>query len=288
MKNLVIIIFGFISINCFSQDSFELFTEKKIEEINKTIQIGRLIPNGYQKVFKSKERKFYLKGIGINENEEIKPLYQTIRIIDNDGEISSEFILESNRTDTLYFIQYSYLIGDNRYIIIKIEYSFPLIIDLVENKAILNYKGKKRENAEVHDAVGVRYGTFFIFDNDYLIYRQNDIGTFGIDFKDDNNPKELETFYVSPPNSSQFLFIDNLGETGFKGIISDGKKENTKYLFKGINLIVENGIIKNRIKNEQFIIFQKTDNENLIIDLKQGKILDNQKDKELIEKIIIN
>lgn len=289
MKNLVIIILGFLSVNGFSQDSFELFYEGRIDEINRIVQIGRIIPNGYEKVFNSSENRFYLKGIEIQNENENKPLYQTVRIKDIEGIILSELIIESNSIDTIYDIPNAQLIGENRYMVIRKMWAEPpLIIDLKEYKIIPKIDVIKREDAVISDAAGVLYGTFFIFDNDYLIFNRSEVGIFGIDFKDNNNPKELKTFYISPPNSSQFLFIDNLGKMGFNGIISNGKKESTKYLFKGINLSKENGIIRNLIKNEQFIIFQKTDNENLIIDLKQGKILDNKTDKELIEKIIIN
>ncbi|NOQ26154.1 MAG: hypothetical protein GQ564_12390 [Bacteroidales bacterium] len=286
MRNILIL--GFIFFSCFTygQDSFKLFCEKEVEELNKTFQVIRIIPDGYEIYSNPFEPGYFLKKVGAQDNTENEPLYPILRIIDEEKSETVEITIRNNGYDTDYYFPKNYLIGENRYLVIKRRFS-SVLIDIESNEIIPNFRTKKRENVEIEDAQDLNLGDLYFFDKNYLMYRQGVLGVFCIDYKNKNNPKELNSYHFGSRYRAPFFFIDSLGENRYRGIISLGDIDNTSYLFKGIKLKQENGKVKSQLKAEKYLVLQKDNNEYLIVDLEQGILLNEQSDKETIDKIII-
>jgi len=286
MRSILILVFIFFSCFTYGQDSFKIFCEKEVEELNKTFQVIRIIPAGYEFYTNPSEHGHFLKKVGAQDNKENKPLYPILRIIDKEKSETVEITIPNNGKDTDYYFPKNYLIGENRYLVIKRRFS-SVLFDIESNEIIPNIRTKKRENVEIGDAQDLNLGDLYFFDKNFLMYRQGVLGIFCIDYTNKNNPKELDPYHFGSRYRAPFFFIDSLGENRYSGIISLGNIDNTSYLFKEIILKQESGKLKSQLKEEKYLILQKDNNGYLIVDLQQGIILNEQSDKETIDRLII-
>lgn len=282
-KYIIVLPLILLLINCFGQDEFELFCKTEINEVNKTVQVGRYVPYGYE-VYTEKGL-FYLRKTDSSNNEIKEPLFPVIKITNNVNKNTEEIVLKNNSFDISYYFPQEYLIGNNKYVVIRNKYSV-IILDITKNKK-LDFSTEFRDEAEPQDAISGSIGSFFLFHNKYFLFQKSDFGVFCINISDDNNIYELDWFHKwTDYRNKTFFFLDSLEHNKYNGIISSGKPDNTTFLFKEIQLSVKNGCLDKRVIRDQYLVLYSADDQILIIDYLNGKLLDNSSDKALIDKLL--
>lgn len=280
--------------------SFKVYDEVDIPELHRKYQLGREYPKGYEifvynytgKLFKIKE------GLDKTNPANMSPSYLVVRTLDEQGNLVKDNILKDNSTDTDFIsfgVQY---IGVRKFIIIKSRFSF-VIFNLSTNTLIIP-KGsdEERPDVEIQDSQTFTLVSVQTFDDgQYIISSNGDFGIYCLNLLDLYKPVSVKGYYTSPPIlSPYFFFLDHRKDNIYNGICVKNKIrhiENMQFLFKGLRFQQdEQGkIIKHEIDKQYLLLTQITkDNKKvpLMVDYKNGKLLDSQKDKELIDRLVKN
>ena len=278
--------------------SFKIYDEITIPELNRKYQIGREYPEGYKifvynnagKLFKIKE------GLDTTNQANMSPSYLIVRTLDKNNKVLKNNILKDNDIDTeqaSFSVKY---IGIRKFIIIQNRFSFA-ILNLSNNKLIFpKCSYKDRPDVEIEDTQTFNICSIKVFDDgQYLVCSIGDFGIFCFNLSDIYNPVSVKGYYIHPPFSSpNFLFIDHRKDNIYNGICVKNtirNIDNIDYLFKGFRFEQQdNDSIKKYELDKQYLLLKQYDKEdkvvNLVIDYKNGRLLDSDIDKDLINNLL--
>lgn len=278
-----------------SQTDFKVYKELILYDENLKFQIGQPILDGFEIMNNGKGRLFYeLPGTDKDKMIESKPVNITIRISELSDKNLKDVTLDYNDIDIDMASFAAYYFGDRKFIVITIRYRF-YIVNLSNYKVIGPLSPKPKGCRE--DAISGTMGKGFkVFDNgQYLFGTAADFGVFCYKLLDLYHPVEIDGYYTEPPYSSPFYFyLDNRKDNIYNGIYVNNATRNIDkidYLFKGFRFKQYNkdSIIKSDIDNQYLLLKQYDKEDNiidLVIDYKNGRILDSDSEKQLINKLL--
>jgi len=295
IRTIILIILSLCGIDLKSQTDFKVYNELILNEVNLKFQIGQPILDGFEIMNNGKGRLFYeLPGTDKDRMTESKPVNITIRISDLSDKILKDVILDYNDIDIDMAQFAAHYFGDRKFIVITVRYRF-YIVNLSNFKVIGPLSPKPKGCRE--DAISGSMGKGFkVFDNgQYLLGTAADFGVFCYKLLDLYNPVEIDGYYTEPSYSSLFYFyLDNRVDNIYNGICVNNATRNIDkidYLFKGFRFQQHNNdsIIKSNIDKQYLLLKQYNKEDNivvLVIDYKNGRLLDSESDKELIDKLL--
>ncbi|MBU2507055.1 MAG: hypothetical protein KJ799_10075 [Bacteroidetes bacterium] len=272
-----------------SQDDFKVYKELSIEPENMIFQIGQKIIDGFVIMNNGEGRLFYEKiGITRDEMSESKPVNITLRISGLKGNLIKDISLEYNDID-IDMAQFSAsYFGEKKFLVITVRYRFYIIG--IEDFKVIGPFFPKLKGYRL-DAISGSLNNFKLFDDGkYFFGIAADNGVFCYKLIDLYNPTEIDGYNIEPIyTSSNSFFIDNRIDNLYYGIYVHNTSNNIdeiKYLFKSIR------IEKMYELDNQYIFFKYFNKENelvnLVVDYKNGRLLDNNNDRQLIYKLLKN
>ena len=293
MKAIMIIALLILSLTTVGQDFFQVYSEVIITEIDRKLEVGRLIPKNYELINDVKGKMFIKSSINKNDSLSSNVL---VRISKLDGDIIKEIDTKYNRNDLYFgFSKKSYI--NNRKFVIMARRGAFYILNLSTNILI----GPIHLCSRIEDGQDVQSGLIWtpeVFnDGQYLIISAIDEGIYCFNLDDIYNPFEVE-FYTDRKIlfKGNFFFFNQRKENIYNGIIASkesnySKEYHSKFLFQGYKFKVDsnNKVIKYNINNRYLVLLKDQEQKNfeyLIIDYFEGKILNNVLDKEKIVELI--
>lgn len=295
---LAVFVFLFLSINVYSQDIFKVYSEIHIDEINRRFQIGHVIKEGYEITSIERNGKLYYIKSGTPKNEATKdyPVNMVIRILNEHDVIVKDIIIDFNDVDidlSGFGIKY---FGSRNFITVNVGRFQRYILNLSKLKII----GPIRpyiEGGEFGDGQDGNPIFLRVFDDgQYLIGCLTGMGYFCYNLMDLYNPVQVDYYCCDDCIfNGKYFFLDKRKENIYNGLLVEVPKymkiNAVFFLFQGLKFELDesNSIITRKIKNRYLVLHQIKDNGDkspLIIDYLEGRILDYEKDRELIKDLI--
>lgn len=291
MKPVLIMLLLILSFHAVSQQRFEVYDEKTISELNRKLEVGRLILNDYE-LINSGTGKMFIKSL-VNAKDSVPSSY-LVRISDLNGKLIKEIDTKYSWNDPDFYFGTSF-IGNRKFCIMARRGAF-YILNLSANHLIGPIQLSSRINEAQDGQSGMVWTSEVFNDGQYLIISAIDEGIYCLNMDDLYNPFEVE-FYADRKTlfKGHFFFLDHRKDNIYNGIVAS--KENNyseeyhpRFLFQGYQLKVDanNKIIKYDIDNRYLVLLrdqQSTENEYLIIDYFEGRLLDGVLDKEKIHEL---
>ena len=281
-----------LSITTVGQDFFQVYSEVKLTELNRKLEVGRLIPKNYDRIRDEKGNMFIKSSVHVNDS---LPSNILVRISDLNGDIIKEIDTKYNRDDLDFGFSTSYI--NNRKFIIMARRGAYYIINLSTNILIGPIQLTSRIECGQDGQSGLIWTPEVFNDGQYLIISAIDEGIYCFNLDDIYNPFEVE-FYTNRKIlfKGNFFFLDQRKENVYNGIVASkesnySKEYKSKFLFQGYRFKVDsnNKIIKHNIDNRYLVLLRDQEQKNFeyfIIDYFDGRILNDVLDKEKIVELV--
>lgn len=281
-----------LSLKIVAQDRFEVYSKKTIPELNRKLEVGRMIPNDHE-LINSVTGKMFIKSLA-NPKDSVLSSY-LVRISDLNGKLIKEIDTKYSWSDLDFYFGTSY-IGNRKFNIMARRGAF-YILNLSANHLIGPIQLSSRINEAQDGQSGLVWTSEVFNEGQYLIISAIDEGIYCLNLDDLYTPFEVE-FYADRKTlfKGHFFFLDHRKDNIYNGIVASkennySKEYHPKFLFQGYQLKVNanNEIIKYNIDNRYLVLLrdqQKTENDYLIIDYFEGRLLNGVLDKEKIDELM--
>lgn len=292
MKTIIITIITLLvlSLTTFGQGYFQVNSEVKLTELNRKLEVGRLIPKNHELIRDGKGKMFIKSTVHVNDS---LPSYVLVRISELDGNLIKEIDTKYVWDDPDFFFSTSYI--NNRKFIIMARRGAFYILNLSTNILIGPIHLISRIECAQDGQSGLIWTPEVFNDGQYLIISAIDEGIYCFNLDDIYNPFEVE-FYTDRKIlfKGNYFFIDQRKENIFNGITASkesnySKEYQSRFLFQGYRFKVDsdNKIIKYNIDNRFLALLRDQEQKKyFIIDYLEGRILNDVSDREKIVEII--
>lgn len=296
MKRIVLLfILSVVLKSVSAQNEFKVYRELSIPEENRNYQIGQVIKDGFEITGDGRGKLFYELPDTKRENVTKKhPVNLIVRESDKSGKILKDITIDFNDVDIDMAVFSAYYFGSRRFLVITIRYRFYIIN--LSNYKVIGPLSPKPKGCRQDAISGSMSGNFKVFDKgQYLIGSAADFGVFCYMLLDLYNPVEIDGVFQEPSYSSPFyFFLDQRKDNIYNGIFvhnSTRAFEKIEYLFKGFRFKLNENkeLVKHDIDKQYLVLKQFDKEDNLIdciIDYKNGKLLDSETDRELMNEIL--
>lgn len=281
-----------LSFTAIAQDFFDIYSKVILTELNRKLEVGRLIPDNYE-LINDGNGKMLIKS-SVNRNDSLLSNV-LVRISDLDGERIKEIDTKYYGTDNDFVFSTSF-INDRKFIVLSRRGAFYML-NIFTNILI----GPIQLNSRIEYAEDAQSGLIWtseVFNNgQYLIISAIDEGIYCFNLDDIYNPFEVE-FYTNRKIlfKGNFFFLDRRKGNIYNGIVASkegnySRKYNSRFLFQAYKFKVDskNEIIKYNIDDRYLILLQDRGPEPfvyVIIDYFDGRILNEFTDKKKIAELI--
>lgn len=287
---LTIITLLILSFTTFGQGFFQVNSEVKLTELNRKLEVGRLIPKNHELIRDGKGKMFIKSTVSVNDS---LPSHVLVRISELDGNLIREIDTKYVWDDLDFFFSTSYI--NNRKFIIMARRGAFYILNLSTNILIGPIHLISRIECAQDGQSGLIWTPEVFNDGQYLIISAIDEGIYCFNLDDIYNPFEVE-FYTDRKIlfKGNYFFLDQRKENIFNGIIASkesnySKEYQSRFLFQGYRFKMDsnNKIIKYNIDNRYLALLRDQEQKKyFIIDYFDGRILNDVSDREKIVEII--
>jgi hypothetical protein len=292
---IVGILFSFLNVH--SQDDFKTYAKEIIKEENIVISIGQILHEKLIILNDGKGGLFYEhEGVSRAEMTKTKPVNMVLRISDFQGNNIKDIEIDFNDIDidlSGFGIKY---LGSRKFITINVGRFHRYILNL-SNLKLIGPIRPHIEGSEFGDSQDGNPLFLEVFNQgQYLVGCLTGMGYFCYNLMDLYNPIQI-THYCADNSilKGKYFFLDKREKDIYNGILAEFPKYKTidtiSFMFQGLRFEIDesNNIVSKNTKNRFLILQQIMENGEkhpLIIDYLNGVILNNEKDKNLINELI--